>query len=70
MIKGHHKYKHGRKTAPKIGTYSRFSRIFDEISVYSRPGILIIKLLYFPGCVRTLTSDKKKKQLMFVIMRT
>ena len=34
-----------------------FSRTFDEIPVYSRPGILIIKFQYFPGfpgSVRTL----------------
>ena len=34
-----------------------FSRTFDKIPVYSRPGILIIKFQYipgFPGCVRTL----------------
>ena len=34
-----------------------FSRTFDEIPVYSRPGIIIIKFQYFPGfpgSVRTL----------------
>ena len=49
LTKGHPKYKHGRKTTPKIASCSRFSRTFDEIPVYSWPGILIIKLRYFPG---------------------
>ena len=39
-----------------------FSRTFDEIPVYSRPGILIIKFQYFPGfpgSVRTLNSNRQ-----------
>ena len=48
IIKGHHKYKQGRKTATKIASYTRFSRTSDEIPVYSRPGILIIELQYVP----------------------
>ena len=43
-------------------------RTFDEIPVYSRPAILIIKFQYFPGCERTLLqlSNKPIIILLFV----
>ena len=48
-------------------TYSTFPRTFDDkISVYSRPGILIIKLQYFTrfaGCVQTLESWKWTRRM-------
>ena len=62
-IKGHHKYKHGWKTQ-KFAHIPVFSRTFDQIPVYSRPGILIIKFQYipgFPGCVRTLSKYVEKR---------